>query len=167
MNRRYEGLTQNLVNAGFVAGTTSTYTTTVTTEPVINGKFGTTLGVQTNTASPTTDANTGLAFPLVGPNKATVLVWGTNLAGAIKLVQGSIEDTVPGLTNTVGAFKSAPQFPALPDDFCPMAYQLVRTAPSVVTWQAGTSNWTATGVTCGTMQNVNVLPDRPQIVPAT
>lgn len=160
--RKPFGLTMNLVSAGFVAGTTSTYTTTVTTAACINGKFVTTLAAQTNTASPTTDAATGAAFVALSPNKATVLVWGTNAAGAIKLCQGSIEDTDVGVTTTVGAFRSAPQFPNLPDDFVPMAYQLCRTAPSAATWTPGTSNWTASGVTCSVMQNVTVLPDRPQ-----
>lgn len=156
------GLTQNMVSAAFVLGTTSTYTTTVTTECVINGKFGTTLGAQTNTASPTTDAATGAAFVPLTPNKATVLVWGVNAAGAIKLCQGSIEDTDVGVTTTVGAFRNPPQFPLLPDDFCPIAYNLVRTAPSASTFTPGTSSWTASGVTCSTAKNISVLPDRPQ-----
>lgn len=160
--RKHPGLTVNLVNAGFVAGTTSTYTTTATTSGVIGGKFCTQLTAQTNTASPTTDGSTGAAFVALSPNKATVLVWGINAAGTIKCAQGSIEDTDVGVTTTVGAFRSPPQFPALPDDFCPMAYQLCRTAPSAATWTPGTSSWTASGVTCGAMVNVSALPDRPQ-----
>lgn len=162
MNRRNEGTTQNLVSAGFVAGTTSSYTTTVTTVACINGKFVTTLGAQTNTASPTTDASTLAAFVPMGVNKASVFVWGTNAAGTIKLIQGEVVDTVPGVTTTVGAFIKLPQFPNMPDDFVPMAYGLVRTAPSAAAWTLGTSNWTASGVTCSTFQNVCVLPDRPQ-----
>lgn len=163
-NRVFYGLTLNLVSAAFVAGTTSTYTTTVTTTACIGGKFVTTLAAQTNTASPTTDAQTGAAFVALTPNKATVLVWGTNAAGAIKVCQGSIEDTEVGVTTTVGAFRNPPQFPTLPDDFVAMAYQLCRTAPSAATWTPCTSSWTASGVTCSVMQNVTCLPDRPQIV---
>jgi hypothetical protein len=161
--RNLEALTANFVNAGFVAGTTSTYTTTVTTVASIGGKFVTTLGAQTNTASPTTDAGTGAAYVALGVNKATVLVWGTNAAGAIKMCQGSIENTEVGVTTTVGAFINAPQFPTLPDDFVPMAYQLCRTAPSASAWTPGTSNWTATGVTCAAMVNVTTLPARPVV----
>lgn len=83
------GITINLVSAAMVAGTTSTYTTTVTTTCVINGKFATTLGAQTNTATPTTDANTAAAFVALQPNQTCCLVLGTNLAGAIKMVQGA------------------------------------------------------------------------------
>lgn len=161
--RILRALTCNFVNAGFVAGTTSTYTTTATTVASIGGRFVTTLAAQTNTASPTTDAATGSAFLPLTPNKATVLVWGTNAAGAIKVCQGSIEPTETGVTTTVGAFINAPQFPALPDDFVPMAYQLCRTAPSASTWTPCTSSWAATGVTCGAMVNVTTLPDRPRV----
>lgn len=158
------GATRNMVSAAFVLGTTSTYTTTVTTECVIDGVFGTTLAAQTNTASPTTDASTGAAFVALTDNKATVLVWGVTLAGAIALCQGSIEDTEVGVTTTAGAFLKAPQWPTLPDDFCPIAYNLVRTAPSASDFTPGTSSWTATGVTCSTAKNISVLPKRPRIV---
>lgn len=57
-----QALTFNHVNAGLVAGTTSSYTTTATTVCSIRGKFATGLTAQTNTASPTTDATTGAAF---------------------------------------------------------------------------------------------------------
>ena len=156
-------LTINLANAGLVAGTTSTYTTTVTTTCAINGKFATTLGVQTNTASPTTDATTGAAFVALAANQATVLVWGTNAAGAIKLAQGSIVATEVGVTTTVGGFITAPAFPSLPDDFCPIGYQLVRVSPTGAAFTAGTTQWAASGITCGVIKNVATLPGRPQI----
>lgn len=156
--------TRNMVSAAFVLGTTSTYTTTVTTSCVINGIFATALTAQTNTASPTTDATTGAAFVPLVANQATVLVWGVNAAGAIKLAQGSIVPTETGVTTTAGAFINAPQFPALPDDFCPIAYGLVRTSPTGNAFTAGTTNWTASGITCTTFKNISVLPDRPRIV---
>ena len=156
------GLTMNLVNAGMVAGTTSTYTTTVTTAGVINGKFMTTLAPQTNTATPTTDATTGNAFNALQPNQTCALVFGQNLAGAIKMSQGPIISTLVGVTTTVGGLLNDPQFPALPNDFCPLAYTVVRTAPSAAAWTPGTSNWTASGVSATTFQNVAQLPARPQ-----
>ena len=160
---RLDGLTINFVSAAMVAGTTSTYTTTVTTAGLVNGKFVTTLGAQTNTASPTTDANTGAAFTALSANKTCALVFGQTAAGAIKLVQGPIIDTYTGVTTTVGAFKDAPQFPPLPDDFLPLAYTLVRTAPDAAAWTPGTSSWTASGVSATTFKNIGVLPNRPQI----
>ena len=157
------GLTINTTNAGFVAGTTSTYTTAATTAFTINGKFGTTLATQTNTASPTLDANTGVAFPAITANNCACLVWGTTLAGVIAVCQGPIVATAAGVTTTVGAFIAAPQFPALPEDFCPMAYQIVRVSPTGSSFTMGVTSWTASGITCTTMKNIATLPDRPQI----
>lgn len=157
------GGTYSTVNAGFVAGTTSTYTTTASTAGCIRGKWATALTAQTNTASPTTDANTAAAFIALQPNQTCALVMGVNAAGAIKYVQGPIISTYTGVTTTVGAFRDAPQFPNLPDDFLPCAYTLIRTAPSAAAFTIGTSNWTASGVSCTTFANVGVLPDRPQI----
>lgn len=161
-NLNYRGMTLNHVNAGLVAGTTSTYTTTATTVCSIRGKFATGLTAQTNTATPTTDATTGAAFVALSDNQATVLVYGVNAAGAIQMSQGSIEPTATGVTTTAGAFLNLPQFPTLPDDFCPIGYQLVRTAPSASAFTPGTSSWTATGITASTIQNVATLPDRLQ-----
>ena len=157
------GLTINTTNAGFVAGTTSTYTTAATTAFTINGKWGTTLGAQTNTASPTLDAVTGVAFTAITSNNCACLVWGTNLAGTIAVCQGPSVATAAGVTTTVGAFIAAPQFPALPEDFCPMAYQIVRVSPTGSSFTMGSTNWTASGITCTVMKNIATLPDRPQI----
>ena len=160
--RKLEGLTLNHVSAAFVLGTTSTYTTTVTTTSSFGGVFGTTLGAQTNTASPTTDATTGVAFVALTANQATVLVWGVNQAGAIKLSQGSIVPTVVGVTTTAGAFINAPQWPAMPDDFCPIAYNLVRTSPTGNAFTAGTTAWAASGITSSVARNLNgTVPERP------
>lgn len=156
------GITMNQVSAAMIAGTTSTYTTTVTTTCIINGKFATTLGAQTNTATPTTDATTGAAFIALAPNQCCAIVLGQNLAGAIKMCQGPIIATTIGVTTTVGALSRNPQFPAFPDDFCPLAYTVVRTAPSAAAWTPGTSSWTASGVSASTFQNVAQLPNRPQ-----
>lgn len=155
------GVTINLVNAGLAAGTTSTYTTTATTSCVIGGKFATQLSAQTNTATPTTDVNTGAAFVAQTDNTASVYVFGINAAGAIKVAQGTIVDTEVGVTTTAGAFKVGPQFPTLPDDFCAIGYVLVRTAPSASDWTFGSSSWGATGITTAFV-NVSTLPSRPQ-----
>lgn len=157
------GVTANFTSAALVAGTTSTYTTTVTTNACINGKFTTALTAQTNTASPTTDAVTGAAFVPLTANHATVLVWGLNAAGAIQLAQGSIVPTETGVTTTAGAFINAPQFPVIPDTMVPIAYCLVRTSPTGSAFTAGTTSWAASGITTSTFVNVHTLPSRPVI----
>lgn len=159
--RSPNGLTAALANAVFAAGTTSTYSTTNSTECVINGKFATALTAQTNTASPTTDVNTGDAFVTLTDNQISVFVWGVNAAGAVKVAQGSVEDTQAGVTTTPGSIIRGPQFPSLPDDFCPCAYTLIQTAPSASDWTFGSSSWSATGIT-DTWVNIATLPDRPQ-----
>jgi len=158
-NRR----TISYVATGLTKGTTSTYTTTATSETAINGKRSTGLTAQTDTATPTTDAGTGLAYRALTDNQATVLVFGVTAAGAIAVCQGGIEPTDIGVTTTAGAFRLAPQFPNLPDNFCPIGYLLVRTAPSAVDWTFGSSSWTATGITASAVVEVDgQLPDRPQ-----
>lgn len=155
-------ITISFVNAVMSAGSTSTYVTTTTTNCVINGKFTTALTAQSNIATPTTDAKTGLAFNALAVNQTCTLVLGINAAGTIKMCQGPIIACSVGVTTTVGALINDPQFPGLPDDFCPLAYTIVRTAPSASAWTPGTSSWTATGVSASTFQNVAMLPSRPQ-----
>lgn len=154
------------VVTGLTKGTTSTYTTTATSECSINGKWATGLAAQTNTATPTTDARTGAAFVAQTDNTACAYVFGITAAGAIAVCQGPIEATETGSGATAGAFKNRPQFPALPDDFCPIGYLFVRTAPSASDFTFGTSSWTATGITASAVVEVDgALPDRPQALP--
>jgi hypothetical protein len=155
-------VTLNLVNAAMVAGTTSTYTTSNSTAGLVNGKFVTPIAAQTNTASPTTDANTGLAFNALQPNMTCALVFGQTQAGVIQLGQGPIIPTLPGVTTTAGALINEPQFPSLPNNFLPLAYTIVRTAPSAAAWTPGTGSWTASGVSASTFQNIGRIPSRPQ-----
>lgn len=155
------GLTMGTIKTGLVKGTTSTYTTTVTSAGMIGGKYVTGLTAQTNTATPTTDASTGVAFKALTDNHATVLVIGQKADGTIQMCQGGIENTQVGVTTVAGDFIRAPQFPTLPEDFMVFGYNLVRTAPSASDWTPGTSNWTATGVTATEFVQCGVLPSRP------
>lgn len=158
-------LTLSLANTNSVAGTTNTFTTTVASVPVIAGKFGTALGVLTNSATtPTVDVNTGAAFAPILPNTCAAIVFGTNAAGTLVAAQGAALPTEVGVTTTVGAFINAPQFPSIPDDFCPFSYTIVRVAPSGGTgFVLGTTSWAASSMTCSAFKNVCTLPARPQI----
>lgn len=160
--RSLQGLTMGTIKTGLVKGTTSTYTTTVTSAGMINGKYVTGITAQTNTATPTTDAVTGAAFVALTDNQATVLVIGQKADGTIQMAQGSIVPTQVGVTTTAGDFIDYPQFPMLPDDFMVFGYALVRTAPSAAAFTAGTSEWAATGITASQFVQCGVLPDRPQ-----
>ncbi len=161
-------LTLNHVNAGCAAGTTTTLTTTANTVCSIAGKFATALASGNNQAIPAVDVVTGVApVTLVSTaaagGQAAAIVFGINNAGAIKICQGPATPTELGVTTTAGAFILAPQFPTIPDDFCPIAYTVVRTSPTGASFTAGTTSWTASGITTATFRNISTLPARPQI----
>lgn len=162
----HRGFTGCLTNGAFVTGTTSTLTTTVTIVPVLDGKFMTTLGAITNQAAPTTDYNTGVAFPAIPggasvantPGSGAVAVYGL-VAGVVKCVQGPIERL-----DMQGNFVNAPQFPSIPADFVPFAYQVLKAGAtaSATAIILGSASWNATGYT-NVIQNVMQLPSRPQV----
>ena len=158
-------ITCNPTNGVCSAGTTNTWTNSVAINPVIMGKYGTTVATNSNQSkTPTLDANTGVAFATILPNKCAVIVFGVNAAGTIVGAQGPIIATQTGSTTTVGSFEECPQFPAIPDDFCPIAYTVVRVAPSGTTgFVCGSTYWAASSMSCTTFNNVFVLPNRPQI----
>lgn len=159
----------NTRNLGAVAGTTNTFTTTVASEGSIDGRFTTALAVLTNSATtPTTDANTSAAFialtsTTAAGGQACTFVFGVNAAGTLVAAQGPITATLLGVTTTPGAFIATPQFPALPDDFCPFAYTVARTSPTGNSITLGTTSWAASGVTFTTFRNIQQLPTRPQL----
>jgi hypothetical protein len=158
-----QGLTANLVKVGAVAGTTSSFTTTaIVSGATINGKWTAPLAVQTNAATPTVDAATGQPFVPLMPNQCCTLVFGVNAAGALQMCQGKVIPCNVGVGATQGGLLNDPQFPGLPNDFCPVAYTVVSTAPSAAPWTPGAGAWTATGVAATTFQNVSQLPSRPQ-----
>lgn len=148
------GGTLCFANTGLIAGTTTTYTTTVATHYMIDGKFGVLFATKTNQATPTTDANTGLAFPVVADDKGMALVFGINAAGAVQLIQGDLKDLDPGTLE----FKIAPPFPSIPEDFCPIGYAIIKN-DSGSNFTTGTTAWSAID---STFVTVGMMPDRPQ-----
>ena len=166
MEAKISALTLNHVNAGLAAGTTTTMTVGVAPLVSLGGKFGTTtLSASANQAiTPTLDAVTGVAFAPVLPNTCAAIVFGVNAAGTMQAVQGAASPTNAGVTTTVGTFLTAPQWPAIPDTMVPMAYTIVRAAPSLTGgFIAGSTQWAASGASCTTFANISTLPDRPQV----
>lgn len=153
-NNLNNGGTMCFAKVGLIAGTTTTYTTTVATDFIIGGKFGVQFATKTNQATPTTDARTGLAFPTLSDDQACALVFGVNAAGAIQLLQGDLKTIEPGTTD----FLITPPFPSVPEDFCPIGYALVKN-DSGSDFIAGTTAWAGVDMT---FVNVSMLPDRPQ-----
>lgn len=134
-------------------GGETVYDTTVTINYVINGKIATKTAV-TDGATPTTGNTSGAAITLTA-SKARVVVWGLKSGGTVAVEEGPIVD-YDGTNYT-----PMPQFPNIPNDFCPFAYQVLKAASTAGTITFGSSNWNATGFT-NTIVNVAMLPEHPQ-----
>lgn len=152
---KHSAVTQCFAKVGLTAGTTTTYTTGVATDFVINGVFGTQFATKTNQATPTTDVNTGAAFTALAANEGAVYVFGTDSSGAVK-VAGSKSYAL----DSSGEFKVRPQFPPIPETMCPFGYFVILNGSTGSAWTLGSSNWTAAGIT-DTTTNCAVLPNRP------
>ncbi len=160
----HRGFIGSLTNGLLVAGTTSTLTTTVVIVPVVDGKFTTTLAAITNQAHPTVDLNTGVAFKaMVGGNgvanakgQGCVCVYGL-VAGVVRCVQGPI-----AALDIQNNFEwNAPDFPAIPNNFSPFAYVVMKArAADGLSIIPGTTAWASFSQT---FVNVYQLPSRPQV----
>ena len=152
--------TANYTKVGLVAGTTSTVTTTVTAMYTIKGYIYTKTAI-TNGATPTTDANTGLAFvPIPFPNNGCTFVWGLDSTGAQKVVQGPIN-----ALDSSGNFIVAPQIPVdIPDTMCPLGTIVIKLgATAVATWLFGTSNLSGVAGVTYSFADIGTLPGRPAV----
>lgn len=143
--------------AGLAAGTTTTFTTANAIDYCIDGEAYT-YPAQTNTATPTTDSNTGLAFVGVPINKGSLFVFGVSEGGTLKVVQGTVEDLDAGAN-----FMKAPEYPPLPSDFCPFGELIIKVASNGSTWTFGSSNQASvTGVTY-IRNDLMMLKSRPHV----
>ena len=140
------------------AGTTTTISTTAAPMYALNGKAYTTTA-WSNTAHPTTDANTGAAFVGIPTGYGAVIVYGLNAAKAPVAAQGPLV-----ALDSAYNFITAPQFPAIPANFCPIGYMVVKAGSGSSTWTAGSSNQSgATGITYARQDVALGLPDHVQI----
>lgn len=125
------------------AGTTSTVSTTNAITGYVGGASYNSAAL-TNAATPTTDLNSGAAFPAISANQGTIVVLGINSSGALKAVQGSI-----AALDSAGNFITAPQPPAIPDGFLPFGRVVLKGGSTLVgTFVFGTGNLSGvTGMT--------------------
>lgn len=125
------------------AGTTSTVSSTNAITGYVNG-VSYNAAALSNTATPTTDLNSGAAFPSLSANQGTIVVLGINSSGALKAVQGSIV-----ALDASGAFIVAPQPPSIPDGFLPFGKIVLKAGSTLSgTWTFGTNNLSSvTGMT--------------------
>jgi hypothetical protein len=152
------GATMCVSKAALAAGTTTTFSTTGATLYCIEGKAYS-VAAKTNAATPTTDANTGEAFIPVTENQGSVFVFGYNAAGDTLVAQGDVKELDAG-----GQFTELPEFPPIPEDFCPFAYMGIKVADGGTTWTFGSSNQAGVSGVTYTRQDVMTLPRRPQSV---
>lgn len=139
------------------AGAETVYDTANAIDYAINGKLYAKAAV-TDGTTPTTDANTGDAFTALAASQTCVFVWLLTSDGTVKVAQGEIEDLQANDDYEDGGI---PQFPAIPDDHCPFAYQVVKNKSTGSSWTFGSGNWNATGIE-DLIVNCMHLPDRPQ-----
>lgn len=142
------------------AGSTSTLSSTGTINFSIGGKAYSAAALS-STATPTTDAATGAAFLGVKAGYGSIFIVGLNASGGLVAVQGTIE-----ALDASGAFVRAPNYGAIPNNFCPIGYLIIKagaSADATTGWVFGTSNVAAvTGITY-TFGNLMGLPARPII----
>lgn len=158
------GLTMAFNSSALTAtGAETVHDSTVAMNFCIDGKVYQKSGTNADQTTPTTDYNTSAAFTgLVGAGSSaggqgTVVVWAYNSSGTVKCMMGSIETV-----DASGNFVNRPQFPAIPNDVCPFAYQVLKHYGVSTTFTFGTSNWNTSGLT-STIVNISNLPGRPQV----
>lgn len=139
------------------AGTETVHDTTVQLEYAINGKAYVKSGTNADQTTPTTDYVTGAAFPTLGASQGAAVVWAYNAAGTVQCMMSTVQDLDAG-----GSFKKRPEFPQIPNDVTPFAYQILKVDSTGSDVVFGTSNWDATGFT-NVIVDVLVLPNRPQV----
>lgn len=154
-----QGLTAQFGNATMLGVAGTTINLSVATTFSIRGKMYS-KAISNTEATPTLDSNTGVAFLPVNDLHASIFVICLNSSGAIKAVQGAVLSTDAD-GNVLGAF----EFPAIPDDLCPIGYLTVKASTLYVAtstgWVLGSHNTTGvTGITYA-FTNVSTLPDRP------
>lgn len=166
------GLTLSMGDQALIAGSTTTLTLSTAKDYYIAGKAYT-QATTTNVQGSLVDLNTGATLAGIPAGYGAVLVIGTTSSASttLRAVQGAL---YPLEANTAaytpGAFAVNPQFPVLPDDFCPFGWVTVRVATDYTSgaeYIFGSSNTTATGAqNSAATAHANIftsgnLPDRP------
>lgn len=145
----------NAVYANSGAGNTNISTTNATTFTIAGRMFN--VAAISAAAAPTTDVRTGVAPPAIVGGKCALIVVGLNAAGQLRFVQGPIADFPAG--TPIG--EAVMQVPTVPDNFCPIAYQVVKNKNTAGTaaWTFGTSNFNAANVSLETAVQLHTAPN--------
>lgn len=173
-NTDLAGITLALGKAGIGAGSTTTLSAATVISYAINGKAYTISAISAVQPA-STDANTGVALKAIPAGfGAVVLIGYTAAAGTVMaMVQSELTPLGPnGAAFTPGAFIDAPEFPSIPDNFCPVAYAIVKVGTDYTpgaSFTFASSGTTATGAQSAaatafaiTYTAIIALPNRPQ-----
>lgn len=112
-------------------------------------------------ATPTTDVNTGETFVPLAASEGCYFVYMTNSTLGYFVAQG----TVHKLAGTTGADEDfvgeniLPQYPSIPDGYCPFAIQMIKNDSGGSAWTFGATDWTTVN---GVIQDILTMPDVPQ-----
>lgn len=145
----------NAVYANSGAGNTNISTTNATTFTIGGRMFN--VAAIGAAAAPTTDVRTGVAPPAILGAQCAVVVIGLNASGALRFVQGPIASFPAGTP----ASEAVMSLPTIPDNFCPIAYQVVKNKNTAGTaaWTFGTSNFNAANVSLETAVQLHTAPN--------
>lgn len=170
---QFSGATFCHADSALAAGSTTTLTLGVAPYYCINGKAYTQAAVSAVQPS-TTDITTGVTLEGIPAGYGAVIVVGATSTESttLRMAQGPLAELdVNASAYHPGSFKDRPQFPSLPDDFCPFGYVVVKVATdytSGASYIFGSSNTTATGAQnsastahANTFTSVMAMPDRP------
>lgn len=155
------GNTGCLGNTGIAEGTTVTITITTAADYAIDGKVYTLASSSNDVLNTTTDVTTGAAFVAQAVSTACAYIYGANAAGSTGIAKGT-DITLDAAGDYTAGY---PQFPGIPEDFCPVGYIIVKNGSTGSAWTVNTTAWTTTGITTAFV-SVMTLPARPQS-PAT
>ena len=147
---QFAGLTLSMGDQACIAGSTTTITLSTPKDYYINGAAYT--QAATSAVQPSiVDLNTGVTLAGIPAGYGAALIIGTTSSASttLRIVQGPLQELDANTAAyTPGAFLINPQFPSMPDDFCPFGWVTVKVATDYTTGASyifGSSNVTATG----------------------
>lgn len=145
----------NAVYANSGGANTNVSTTNATTYTIGGVQYN--VAALAAAAAPTTDVRTGVAPVALLGAQACVFVIGLNASGALRFVQGPVVSFPSG----AAAGDVVMSLPAMPANFCPIAYQVIKNKNTAGTaaWTYGTSNFNASNVASETAVQIHTLPN--------
>lgn len=113
------------------------------------------IAANSGVATPTLDVNTGVASLPLAASQGCLYVWMVKADAT----DGIAQSTIKNLDANGNFIWDSPVFPAIPADYVPYAYIVVKNSAAGSAWAIGVQNWNATGISIVT-KNIAVLPDR-------